>query len=60
MNTEQNVLSKGIFKFLKKTYRNNWRDRQISSYNWNFPDHPVVKIPSFQCRGYRFHPWLSK
>ena len=56
----QNVLSKGILKFLKKTYRNNRRDRQISSCNWNFPDHPVVKIPSFQCRGHRFHPWLSK
>ena len=54
----QNVLNKGSLKFLKKIYRNKQRNRQISNYNWNFPGNPVASIPSFQCRGHKFHPWL--
>ena len=23
----------------------------------DFPGHPLVKTPHFQCRGYRFDPW---
>ena len=25
----------------------------------DFPDHPVVKTPSFHCRGHGFYPWLG-
>ena len=24
---------------------------------WDFPDSPVVKIPSFHCRGHKLNPW---
>ena len=25
--------------------------------NWEFPGGPVVRTPSFHCRGYGFDPW---
>ena len=27
---------------------------------WDFPGSSVVKTPSYQCRGYRFNPYLRK
>ena len=32
--------------------------KDVKRYDyWDFPGGPVVKTPSFQCRGPRFDPW---
>ena len=34
--------------------------KNITKISGNFPGSPVVKTPSFQCRGYGFDAWSGK
>ena len=63
--------SGGLQSMGLQTVRHDWRDlarkqsihtQQNSSSKkkaWDFPGSPVVKTPSFHCRGYGFDPWLG-
>ena len=42
-----------------QTYSANAKDNINISHVWDFPGSPVVKTPSFQCKGCEFSPWLG-